>query len=457
MSSRSGGLLELVARGKKDIFFTSNPQISFFNSVYTRCAPFSKEIYIGKPRNNPEWGRYVDFDIEHRGDILHRLYLRIQLPTWLPMELRGINTTGVITDMSGVSYGYTNEVGFYMIDKIQYFNDNVLLCESFGTHMDWRLKQTYEFGTIGVYADQVGHYGGSGVDIARSVGATLRVPILMLGSQRLGEPGLPLTALRGGRYRIRVHLRPYTDILVASDGRLRPNPFGKRLKVQAVQGGVLDTSQFSFPPVCMKNLEISLESTYMFLPNDVNTWLKAATLRFPFRHVQQQIFTLEDTIMNAAAHGATANFPLALDYSGPVDRLLLGIRSEANTLSGQLNVLTTPDGLPFINSMRLNIANLDRIKSWSVDVFRDVATYWKNKSLAFNEVYTVPFGGFDYNLPSGTLSFTRAVLPTLFFVLASTAYDPRTISRKAYAIVYAESWNVYEIGGGKGRLMFDDS
>ena len=117
MSSRSGGLLELVARGKKDIFFTSNPQSSFFHSVYTRCAPFSKEIYIGKPRNNPEWGRYVDFDIEHRGDILHRSYLRIQLPTWLPMELRGINETGVITDMSGVSYGYTNEVGFFMLIK----------------------------------------------------------------------------------------------------------------------------------------------------------------------------------------------------------------------------------------------------------------------------------------------------------------------------------------------------
>lgn len=464
MSSRSGGLLELVARGKKDIFFTSNPQVCFFHSVYSRCSPFTKEIYLAKPRNNPEWGRYVDFDIEHRGDILHHLYLRIQLPSWLPATLTSINSTGLITDMSGVSYGYTNSIGFLLIDKIQYFNDNVLLFESYGTHMDWRLRQSYEFGKIGVLSNEIGYRPETSVGIQRSVGGKLRVPIPMLGAQRLGELGFPLVALGRERYRIRVHLRPYTDIIVASDGRLKPNPFGKQLRVQAVQGGALDTSQHSLPPVCMKNLDISLESTYLYLPNDVNAWLKAATLRFPFRHVQQQIFTIEDNIMNAAASsGVAANFPLTLDYSGPVDRLLVGFRSEANTLSGQLTVLTPPGGGTFITSMRLNIANIDRVKSWNIDVFRNVTSYWKNTTPSFDtygkpqEVYTVSFGGFDYNTPAGTLSFTRAVLPTLYLVLASTMYDPRTISRKVYAIVYAESWNIYEIGGGRGRLMFDDS
>jgi len=457
MSSRSGGLLELVARGKKDIFFTSNPQVSFFHSVYTRCAPFTKEIFLAKPRNSPEWGKYVDFDIDHRGDILHHLYLRIQLPSWLPPELREVNKTGLITDLSGVSYGYTNDIGFMMIDSIQYFNDNVMLCESYGAHMAWRFQQTYEIGTVLLAADEIGHRTEDGVGIQRSVGTTLRVPIPMLGAQRLGERGLPLSALRGSRYRIRVHLKPYTDILVASDGRLKPNPFGMRLQIQAVQGGAIDTTQKTLAPNCMRNLDISLETTYLYLPNDVNMWLKAVTLRFPFRSVQEQVFTIEDNIMNAAAQGITANFPLALDYSGPVDRLLIGIRSEANTLSGQLNVLTPPGSGTFITSARLNIANIDRVKSWPVAVFKDVSSYWKNKSPCIYEVYTVSFGGFDYNVPAGTVSFSRAVLPTLYFVLSATAYDPRNISRKAYAIVYSESWNVYEVSGGRGRLMFDDS
>lgn len=457
MSSRQGGLLELVARGKKDIFFTSNPQICFFHSVYTRCAPFTKEIYVAKPRNSPEWGKYVDFDIDHRGDILHHLYLRIQLPSWLPNTLTSLNTTGVITDMSGVSYGFTNRVGHMMIDKIQYFNDNVLLFETYGTYMDWRFRQAYEFGITGIVADEIGHYNGN-VGLGRSVGRVLRVPIPFLGSQRVGDPGLPISALRGSRYRIRVHLRPYNEMIVASDNRIKPNPFNMRLRIQEVQGGVYSYGT-SLPPVSIKGIDMSLESTYFYLPSDVNTWLKAVVLRFPFHHIQQQIFTLEDNIMNAVSNVATptVNFPLTLDYSGPVDRLLIGIRSEANTLSGKLTDLTSPGGVPFIRSARLNIANIDRVKSWDIAVLRDVSPYWKNKATAMDEIYSLTFGGFDYNVPSGTISFTRAVLPTLYFVLGSTAYDPRTISRKAFAIVYAESWNVYEITRTKGALLFDDS
>ena len=77
MSSRSGGLLELVSRGKKDVFFTANPVISHVHSVYTRQVPFTKETYITKPRNNPVWGKTVEFPIEHRGDIITDMYLRI--------------------------------------------------------------------------------------------------------------------------------------------------------------------------------------------------------------------------------------------------------------------------------------------------------------------------------------------------------------------------------------------
>lgn len=450
----TGGLLELVARGKKDIFFTSNPQISFFHSVYPRCAAFTKEIFVAKPRNSPEWGKYVDFDIDHRGDVIKQLYLRIQLPSWLPASLK--DTKGVFTDLSGVSYGFTNRVGFIMIDKIQYFNDNVLLFESFGTHMDWRARQEYEFGVTGILNDEIG--GSMLTTGPGGMSRSLRVPIPMLGSQRLGDPGLPLSALRGNRFRIRVHLRPYTDVLVASDGRLKPNPFNMRLKIQTVKNGEFDTSHTSLPAACMKRLDITLESTYLYLPTDVNTWLKASVLRFPFRAVQQQLFTLEDNIMNAAATtGVATNFPLPLDFMGPVSRLMVGIRSEANTLSGMLTTLTAPGGVPFIRSMRLNIANIDRVKKWDIDVFREVSAFWKHTAPANDEIYTISFGGFESTVPCGTVSFTRAVLPTLYLVLGSTTYDPRTISRAAIVEVFADSWNLYEVGGGRGRLMFDDS
>ena len=283
MTSRSGGLLELVARGKKDLYFTSNPKITFLHSVYSRAAPFTKEIYVTAPRNNPDWGHYVDFDIDHRGDLTKLFYLRITLPTWLPSDAAAANPHGIVTDASGVTFGYCNNVGFQMIDCIQFFQDQLLICESYGEYLDWRLRQSYSLATTFLTGAEVGARGETTLDIARSATLpTLRVPIPILGWQHLEDPGLPLCALRSQRFRIRVHLRRLEEVVVASDGRLAPTPWGGRtFLVQSSAGGPV-TSVRSLPESAMHNLTIRLEQTVVYVPPDVQTWFRAQTFRFPF-------------------------------------------------------------------------------------------------------------------------------------------------------------------------------
>lgn len=469
MSSSSGGLLELVARGKKDVFFTANPQISFIHSVYKRSAQFTKEIYVAKSRNIPEWGRSVDFDIEHRGDLMNNIFLRIALPVWLPPTVANLNNTSVITDASGVTYGYCNNIGFQMIDKVQFLNDNVLIHEVYGEYLDWRLRMSYDFSTSFLNNDSVGARPETPLAIARSTTrGILRVPIPLLGWQSLDGPGLPLAALRGCRFRIRVHLRPYSAVLTASDGRLSPNPFNMPIYVQTSSTGAPALwPDKTLPASCMKGLDITLESTNCYFSNSVNTWLKAATLRFPFRHVQFQQYTIEDNVMNAVANGADLSIPVKLDFSGPADRLLIGFRSDACGLAGQRNVLIPPVGLDptYVATMRLNIANIDRVQKWTNAVFREVSSYWKNTRMPLSltdntkpdDIYVMSFGGYDNGVPCGTLSFSRAVLPTLYIVPARAMYDMRNISRRTFVLIYAETWNVYEIQNGKERLLFDDS
>ena len=468
MTGRSGGLLELVARGKKDLYFTSNPVISFFHNVYVRAAPFTKEIYVAAPRNNPEWGHSVDFDIDHRGDLLKHLYLRIQLPTWQPSNVAAVNPTGIVTDPSGVTYGYCNNVGFQMIERVQLFQDQVLLSETYGEYLDWRLRQSYTFATTYLIAQEIGSRGESALEIGRSATLpTLRVPIPLLGWQRLGDPGLPLCALRGQRFRIRVHLRRLEDLIVASDGRLRPTPWGgKPLQIQAIRDGPI-TSAISLEASAMKSLTISLEQTVVYVPSDVQIWFRSQTIRFPFINVQFEQFTLEDNVMTAAAINPAGVYPvpLSVNFIGSADRFLLGFRSEAATFAGQRTMLRSPNGSPFIRTVRLNIANLDRVKQWPIDVVREVTAYWKSPKMALDvsnlsqpaEIYTLTFGGYDFGVPAGTLQFTRAVTPVLYLTLNAVPYDIRNISRKTYALLYAESWNVFEIVDGRGKMMFDDS
>jgi hypothetical protein len=468
MTSRSGGLMELVARGKKDIFFTANPVTAFFHSVYMRSVPFTKEIYIAQPRNAPDWGRWVDFDIDHRGDVAKYFFLRIDLPTWLPPAAASVNPTGIVTDMSGVTYGYTNSIGFQLLDKIQLFQDQVLIHEYYGEYLAWRLRQQAEIGSTFLMNDEVGSRLETPLAIGRfATLKQLRVPIPILGSQEPFAPGMPLTALRSQRFRIRIYLRKLSELVVASDGRLLPTPWGgMRLRVQAHQGGPIDTSQVTLPVESVQPIQMTLESTQVYLPRDANLWLKSQTLRIPFTNICYEQFTVEGNSFVAASppFNTTVQLPFTVDMIGSTSRMLVGLRSYASTLAGQRSVLTASNGAAFISSLRLNISNIDRIKQWDPAVFREVSSYWKNVRLPLDytlpvpqDVYTLTFGAFDTAQPAGTLQFTRAVLPVLYAVLAPIPADPRTPNRTTYLMTYGEAWNIFEISGGMGRMMFDDS
>ena len=470
MTSRSGGLLELVARGKKDVFFTSNPTVSFFHSVYLRSAAFSKEIYVVKPRNAPEWGHWVDFDIDHRGDLVRQFYLRIQLPTWLPTSVASVNMNGLVTDASGVTFGYCNNIGFQMLGAIQVFQDQVMIHELHGEYLDWRLRQANGFATSFLISSETGGREETPLAIARSLSlGVLRVPLPIFGSQHIHDPGLPMVALKQQRFRLRMYIRNLDEVVVASDGRIKPNPWNMPLRIQSSPNGPIDITQKTLPRSAMKNIDMSLETTQIYVPADVQVFLKSQTLRFPFQSAQFQQFTIEDNQLTAAAPPFNINFqyPMTIDFIGSADRFLLGIRSEASTLAGQRTNLRPAPGLStrFIKNLRLNIANIDRIQTADIPIVRELASYWKNYRMGLDladtslpqEIYTITFGGYDVGEPAGTLNLTRAVLPTMFLNLAATAYDPRTISRKAVALLYAETWNVFEIAGGKGKMMFDDT
>jgi len=469
MSSRSGGLLELVARGKKDVFFTANPVVSFFNSVYMRAAPFTKEIYTIPPRNAPEWGKWFEFEIDHRGDLAKHFYLRIHLPTWLPSEAAAINPSGIVTDASGVTYGWCNNIGFQMLDRIQVYQDQILIHEAYGEYLDWRLRQSYSYTTTYIIGEEIGGRSETPLDIGRSATNTeLRVPIPIFGWQHLYDPGLPLCALRKQRFRIRILLRNYRELIVASDGRIGPQPWGgKPLFAQAMRNGPIITSLHTLNEHVMKNLVINLEQTVIYVPKDIQVWFNSQTFRFPFQTVQYQKFTIEDNTMTAASQnpGAVYQVPLNIDFIGNIDRMLLGFRSTSSTEAGQRNILRAPNGVSYIRNVRLNISNIDRVKQWDLPVVREVTSYWKNQRMALDslsitvpqEMYTLTFGGFDFFQPAGTINFSRASLPVLYVTLNATPYDRRNISRKIYALLYAESWNVFEVCNGVGKMMFDDS
>lgn len=466
MSNQRAGLLELVARGKKDAFFMNNPTSSFFHSVYMRAAPFAEEVYVIQPRNNGEWGGWVEFDYEHRGDLVRKTYIRLELPTWLPDSLASVNNSSIITDSAGVRYGYCNNIGFQMLEKIQVFQDQVLLQELYGEYLDWRLRQMNTLAATFVIAGSVGTRGETAQDIQHAATpGLLRVPIPFLGWEAIGDQGFPMVAMKQQRFRIRILLRKLKDVVVASDGRASPQPWGQPLRVQLASGGPILTEYSSLPlEQLSKRIHISLETTQVYVPRDIQEWFRIQKWIIPYRNAQQIEFAIDDNKWAAAAlavqNGTQFSLPFALDFIGPVSRLLVGFQSEGARRAGQRTELLSDAA----RSLRLNIANIDRIPVFDSRVFREVTAYWKNVRSAqnlgdpniFQNVFTLTFGGRDSAQPGGTLNFTRATEPQLYAVLGSIPIDPRTLTRKSYLVAYAESWKIWVVQGGKGMVLIDE-
>jgi len=73
--------LQLVAYGAQDIYLTGSPQITFFKVVYRRHTNFAMECISQTFNGSTDWGRKLTCTISRNGDLIHRMYLVVRLPS----------------------------------------------------------------------------------------------------------------------------------------------------------------------------------------------------------------------------------------------------------------------------------------------------------------------------------------------------------------------------------------
>lgn len=456
--SSGGGLLDLVARGKKDTFFTQNPKISFIHSVYKRCAAFTQEIRYTQPRNNPEWGHWTEFEIEHVGDIMKDPTLIIDLPSWLPPQQAEKNPTAFTTDLSGIQYGYCKHIGILMIDKVQIFNDQLLIHEFWG---NWLRLRTAMTKNSSVYSAMVNRTSEQLCHAATP--PRLYLPLPMVGNQFPNDMGFPLTALKNSRFRIRVYLKPLEKVVEASDGRLNPNPWSKNF-VQKTHDDKTGYNTVQFTTLNkyeMMPLILTLETTQVYLPKDVLEFLKKSTLSLPFVQTQLSQFTIESNKWPQSS-ATTVNLPCPLDFIGAISRLTVFVQSDAALMSGQLYNIATSTNEQFLNTIRLNSGTIDRLNVFPTQIWREIANYYKNEKQPHTQdgplnVYTLTFGQDSSYRPLGTFNMSRVNNNAVLYIdLAAISNDPRTNSTKSYLYVFAEAWNILEVSDGRALVLFAD-
>ena len=139
------GIIQLVSTSEKyeeNKYLVSDSQITFFKSVYQRHTNFSKEELIINPESRFDFGKEIVCKIKKQGDLLHRLFVVIQLPELL--LLSKLLTIAVIEQQlsevgikwmnnysksktidSHVLNDFNNFIDSYIVANRQSNNDNV--------------------------------------------------------------------------------------------------------------------------------------------------------------------------------------------------------------------------------------------------------------------------------------------------------------------------------------------
>ena len=433
MSSTSysieGALYELVARGNKDVYFIEDDMKSknLFDNRYNPTPPQIAELRRLPPLNQPGFGRSFEFQVEIAGDFFVEPTLLIDLPSWLPPPQAALNPTSVVTDASGVRYGYTNGIGFFLFEKIQLLQDNILLQEFSGDAL-WATSRSR--GTLNsAFLDNrlVGLHSGSSQSLGRNATpGRLRLPLPLFGCQSLDDGGFPSCCIPQQQYRIRCFLRKLEDLVEASDGRARPAPWGSSgwLMKSSALGPVSTFSTLPFQDI--QTPSILLETRHIYTDAETRLGLQAQRNEIPFERVYENIFTQNQYDYAPIERGAVASITRRLDATHPAARIVNFFRSQKAIQANQLwNISNDISGGEFYNNLKLVIAGKDRETLFSPLVWRYLVALAKEERDS-----GLPFAIMNWTVgdvrsrrqpfarqPEGSVNFTTADRPTLYIEL----------------------------------------
>lgn len=450
IASSEGSLYELVSRGNKDEYFMKDlPTSKFiFDNSYEFQAPSTTELRSIPTRTASEFGRSVDFDLDLVGDIMTNPVIRITLPTWLPRQIAAQSQNSLITDVSGVSYGYTSGIAYFLFEQIQFYQDTILLQEFSGDAL-WAnasIQGTYGHGFVTDIL--TGTHDGSPLSIARN-GAphTLRLELPLIGCQK--GRGFPQRAVTSHTFRIRCKLRKLEDLIEASDGREKPTPWGQTFKIVTSQGGS-PTFFTTLARSAIDPLKLELESRQVYTTREIQDDLCAKRLQIPYKRIYENIFTQgSKDYINVVAGGASF-VNRRLDGCHPTGRLIWFFRGASDILANRLWKVNTNAG-PYYNSVSLLIAGQTRETARDSLVWRDITNFAKEDLDSGTEINTMNWGlgsiaplRFESQI-TGAVNFTTADKPTFYIDLAvpdGTSSELR---------VFVEGYTLYQIEKGRGE------
>ena len=195
-----GGLMQLVAFGAQDVYLSANPQITFFKVVYRRHTNFAMESIEQVFNGAADWGRKITAHISRNGDLIHRTYLRAELPA--------------VTVNPGYAFRWLNWVGHILLKSVEIEIGGQRIDKHYGDWLHIWNELTQTAGHQIGYANMVGNTPNLTSIWTNTTTSTMTVPgqILYIPLEFWWNrnPGLalPLIALQYHEVKVNIELNP---------------------------------------------------------------------------------------------------------------------------------------------------------------------------------------------------------------------------------------------------------
>jgi hypothetical protein len=458
--TNEGALYELLSRGNKDTYFFKDDMksVSPFDNRYMPIPAQIHERRSIPPLNGADFGRSCEFEFEVAGEIFTDPIIKITLPSWLPTIQAAQNVNAFVQDLSGVSYGYTNGIGYFLFKNIQIFQDQLLLQEFSGDALYAATRSRGSLSSAFLENKLTGIHDGSQLSIARAATpGHIRLRIPLLGCQHPDDGGFPSIATRSQTYKIRLTLRKLEELVEASDGRDAPTPWGRSdFTIQTQSGIVQFTTSLRTaigPPT------LALETRHTYIDPETRERMGRSQLEVPYSRLYENVFTFGAFDYAPMIRGATALASRRVDATHPAGRLVFWFHTTQALRANQY-AITSANATEYYNNASFYIAGRDREASFSPLVWNQL------QNLAKEERDPGPgFGLMNWELgelrgriapyqhqPEGTVNFTTADRPTIYVDLKDVPLDTVTKQKATEMRLIVDTWAIATFENGRGGL-----
>lgn len=472
-----GGLIQLAVYGGQDYYLTSNPQISYFKSVYRRYTNFSMEMINILPSTEKklENASEVDitFTINRHGDLVKDIYFVFTLPD--------------IYSNSTKKFQWIKRIGEYIIKEVSFNIGSRKIDTQYGEWLhiwnELNLDESKLAGynrmignTTDLYdpetANPSGTYTASSSSAPSIKGRKIYVPLHFWFNESFGS-ALPLIAMQyDAEPTINIKLRKITDLFTVIDS-------GDRIKPTDSYNIGTFLSQGATASVTSLDISASIEANYIFLD-------KEERRRFALvehQYLIKQIVKVENTLTPATSD---TTYTEKLKIQHPTSSLIWVIRrsdleavnqwsnytnwcqenidpiyDQGNPFSATDLVLATDFGSLKNKNIMLDAAlklnGINRFDSKDYGLFNLTNNYQHNIKIPKEGIYSYSFGlnnnGYQ---PSGSCNMSRYNKIELQMTLTkktSVSYDDSS-SYNYNWMLFSHNYNVFRIQGGLGDVEF---